>query len=308
MARPRSSAGSRRRRCRGPPRPRRTSPRCGRPTRSGDTPCSAAASATLGPCSSVPVRNFDLVAEQPVPPRDRVRVDGRVRRAEVRRVVDVVDRRRQVEARHLGSVPALLALLARAAALQRRLVRATPRHAERRGDRRGGVADRRAARRARRPPRARRRRRRRVARRRRRRRATTSPRGAAPRRSPRRARRASRAAPLRGAWSARGTAPPADRRGRRRGRASVAASRDGASKSDRGARLGAQRREPLGALRALPREEALDAEPLGRRGPRRRGRRARQRGRGPPSPTGRARRPRRRAARRGPRRPGCPRR
>ena len=43
---------------------------------------------------------LDLVTAESVPAGDRVGVDRRVRRAQVRRVGDVVDRRRQVEARH----------------------------------------------------------------------------------------------------------------------------------------------------------------------------------------------------------------
>ena len=42
----------------------------------------------------------DVVAEEPVPPRDGVADQGRVGVTDVRRVVDVVDGRRDVETRH----------------------------------------------------------------------------------------------------------------------------------------------------------------------------------------------------------------
>ena len=64
-----------------------------------------------------------LVAQEPVPARDRVGVDRRVRGADVRRVGDVVDRRRDVEPRHRRMVLALLAFPG--PVTQRRLVRAT---------------------------------------------------------------------------------------------------------------------------------------------------------------------------------------
>ncbi len=68
-----------------------------------------------------------VVADQPVPARQYVRVHGRVRRPEMGGVVDVVDRCRQEEA--LGHAPKLLAV-----AGQRSLVRKPLRHAELGGD------------------------------------------------------------------------------------------------------------------------------------------------------------------------------
>ena len=89
----------------------------------GDSPCSSAARAIFRPCSSVPVRNHDVVADQPVPTGERVGVHRRVRRAEMGGVVDVVDGCGQEEAvRH--------ALKLLAAASERSLVGEPLRHAE----------------------------------------------------------------------------------------------------------------------------------------------------------------------------------